>query len=74
MIGSAYTLVNCLLTNALKYAFPPVYDAQIKIKLEELNQDELRLEVVDNGVGFELGQAPIGTGFGTQLLELLQNN
>jgi len=63
-------IVNELLTNALKYAFPPVYDAHIKIKLEQLNQDELRLEVVDNGVGFEVGQAPIGTGFGTQLVEL----
>ncbi len=64
-------IVNELLTNALKYAFTDDHQANIKISLVELDQDQLRLEVADNGVGYDEGATPSGTGFGTQLVNLL---
>lgn len=64
-------IVNELLTNALKYAFPPNHEARIKIKLEEIDQGQLLLEVADNGIGFDENQPSNGTGFGTQLVNLL---
>ncbi len=64
-------IVNELLTNALKYAFPNERKGNIKIKLERVNADVLSLEVVDNGVGKTDNEKPLGTGFGSQLVKLL---
>lgn len=63
-------IVNELLTNALKYAFPDGRKGVIKIRLKK-EDDILRLDVTDNGVGKISGSNPQGTGFGTQLIELL---
>ncbi len=43
-------IINELITNAIKYAFPGGASGEINIKLEEIN-DELRLSISDNGVG-----------------------
>lgn len=64
-------IVNELLTNALKYAFPDKRAGEIKISLSKQNTNILTLMVADNGIGKEQGQAPQGTGFGSQLIELL---
>ena len=64
-------IVNELLTNALKYAFPSDFEARINISLEEINTDQLLLKIKDNGVGADFDKAPTGTGFGTQLVNLL---
>lgn len=64
-------IVNELLTNALKYAFPPDFEARINISLEEIDADQLLLKIKDNGVGADFSKAPKGTGFGTQLVNLL---
>jgi len=65
-------IVNELLTNALKYAFPEDQKGQIKISLEKsLDNHQLKLKIADNGIGKTLGAAPKGTGFGTQLVDLL---
>ncbi|OZV70020.1 tetratricopeptide repeat-containing sensor histidine kinase [Winogradskyella aurantia] len=64
-------IVNELLTNALKYAFPENNDGAISISLEKINRSHLKLKVSDNGVGKIKGLAPKGTGFGTQLVKLL---
>lgn len=63
-------IVNELLTNALKYAFPAGQNGKIKIKLTE-KKDTLRLQIRDNGIGKTAVNTPQGTGFGTQLVSLL---
>lgn len=62
-------IVNELLSNALKYAFPNGQQGAIKIKLEKTDAAILRLEVADNGIG-KSGMTR-GTGFGAQLISLL---
>lgn len=62
-------IVNELLTNAIKYAFPKV-DGVVQVSLKK-EQDTLVLEVADNGIGKSNEQPAQGTGFGTQLVQLL---
>jgi len=64
-------IVNELLTNALKYAFPKNEQGTIHISLEKTDENNLKLSIRDNGVGKVVGIAPIGTGFGSQLVQLL---
>ena len=64
-------IVNELLTNALKYAFPEEAKGNIKISLSKPNPETLTLKVTDNGIGKTVGLAPKGTGFGSQLVQLL---
>jgi two-component system, sensor histidine kinase PdtaS len=62
-------IVNELLTNTLKYAFPEGQQGKVEIKLYKQPDGALHLEVSDNGVG-KSGQTK-GTGFGGQLVSLL---
>jgi two-component sensor histidine kinase len=62
-------IINELLTNAIKYAFPKEEKGIITIKLEKQNTHLLHLEVADNGVG--KSGITYGTGFGGQLVSLL---
>lgn len=64
-------IVNELLTNALKYAFPGERAGAIRISLRESAPDTLCLEIADNGVGKAAGTTARGTGFGSQLVQLL---
>ena len=64
-------IVNELLTNALKYAFPENKTGAIFISLAPPQTNHLRLKVSDNGIGKVKGLAPKGTGFGSQLVSLL---
>jgi two-component sensor histidine kinase len=64
-------IVNELLTNALKYAFPLGQLGKIKLSLQEIGENVLQLSVTDNGVGKVINATPHGTGFGTQLVDLL---
>ncbi|WP_456440667.1 tetratricopeptide repeat-containing sensor histidine kinase [Psychroserpens sp.] len=64
-------IVNELITNALKYAFPEDSKGKIEISLTQSNPEILTLKVVDNGIGKTVGTAPKGTGFGSQLIKLL---
>ena len=61
-------IVNELITNALKYAFPQNRKGLIKVKLIE--QDEkLILEVADNGIGLNhLQKENLGKSFGYRLI------
>ena len=45
-------IVNELVTNALKYAFPDGRGGRIDIDLHPVGDDRIRLAVRDNGVGF----------------------
>lgn len=64
-------IVNELLTNALKYAFPGRNDGTISISLVQPVPEKLTLRVADNGVGKSPDTLPRGTGFGSQLIQLL---
>ena len=63
-------IVNELITNALKYAFPGNIKGTITVGLVQ-KTDYLELKVTDNGIGIKKGSNANGTGFGTQLIALL---
>ena len=63
-------IVNELLTNSMKYAFPNMALGSITIKLNKIGS-QLFLNVSDNGIGADLTRESIGTGFGTKLVKLL---
>ncbi|MES2774415.1 MAG: tetratricopeptide repeat protein [Bacteroidota bacterium] len=62
-------IVNELLTNTLKYAYPDGRKGHVTIKLEKPTPGILQLEVSDDGVG--KSDVIRGTGFGGQLISLL---
>lgn len=64
-------IVNELLTNSMKYAFENVDHPEIEIQLERKADDTLSLFVSDNGVGKSTDSIAKGTGFGSQLIQLL---
>lgn len=64
-------IVNELLSNALKYAFPKGQTGRVQLTLEAIGNDMLRLCIADNGIGKSLNGKAQGSGFGTQLVELL---
>ena len=63
-------IVNELITNAMKYAFPDGRAGKITISLMEV-AGLLQLSVKDNGIGKTINRQADGTGFGTQLIALL---
>ena len=62
-------IVNELLTNTIKYAFPGGRSGKVQITLEQRANGNLQMLVSDNGVG--KGGTINGTGFGGQLISLL---
>lgn len=44
-------IINELIPNSLKYAFPPGRDGEIKVALRYIDKNEIELKVKDNGVG-----------------------
>lgn len=66
-------IVNELLTNSYKHAFPDDRKGIISVTCKHLEEDRILLEVADDGVGLlEFDHVDDkGRGFGTQLIELL---
>ncbi len=64
-------IVNELVTNSMKYAFPAGQPGTIEIELRRDGPKRLLLRVSDDGEGADEGDAPKGTGFGGSLVELL---
>lgn len=64
-------IVNELLTNSLKYAFPSGEKGTIELSLKNINEDQYQLKIKDNGIGKPLDTKAKGTGFGMQLVDLL---
>jgi two-component sensor histidine kinase len=62
-------IVNELLTNTMKYAFPDGRTGNVRISLKQEAQNNWHLEVEDDGVGKE--NVVQGSGFGRQLIALL---
>ncbi len=60
-------IVNELVSNACKYAYPSGSPGEIRIDLARTN-GEFRLVVEDDGLGMTAGKAPTGTGVGTKLI------
>jgi len=64
-------IINELVTNALKYAFPGVPKGEIAIEMNR-TENELRLIVEDNGIGFPKDVDFRNTGtFGLKLVHML---
>ncbi|MBL7871685.1 MAG: histidine kinase [Cyclobacteriaceae bacterium] len=65
-------IANELLTNALKYAFGEKEAGEIQLRLVTTGQpNELLFQVRDNGIGKQNQGSIKGTGFGTELVDLL---
>ena len=63
-------IVNELITNSLKYAFPDDRKGIIHLALKK-KADLFVLQVKDNGIGMPTDTQVNGTGFGTHLVDLL---
>jgi PAS domain S-box-containing protein len=48
-------IINELVSNALKYAFPNGRDGEIRIRMNHTEADDLNLSISDNGIGFPAG-------------------
>lgn len=63
-------IVNELISNSLKYAFPKKSVGEISVSLKE-RDGCLFLKVSDDGIGMEMDSPSKGTGFGKELINLL---
>tara|TARA_R110002051_G_scaffold138772_1_gene211527 strand:+ start:83 stop:535 length:453 start_codon:yes stop_codon:yes gene_type:complete len=64
-------IVNELLTNSFKYAFPNNRKGIIELLLERENVDLIVLKVSDDGVGQKQEERATNKGFGKQMIDLL---
>ncbi len=64
-------IVNEVMTNSLKYAFPGNVNGKINISLISYNDQHLHLSIADDGIGKGYIEKARGSGFGTQLITLL---
>ncbi len=63
-------IVNELISNSLKYAFPENCSGEIAVRLLEKGNC-LHLIVSDNGIGMSESPKILGSGFGSELIRLL---
>jgi len=67
-------IVTELVTNAFKYAYPNNQGGEIRVSLQKIDADRMKLTVQDDGVGWN-GLGPIqGTGIGTRIINALAKN
>jgi len=64
-------IVNELVSNACKYAYPPDASGEIRIELSRENDEFFVLAVEDDGCGIESGATPRGTGLGTRVIRAM---
>ena len=62
-------IVNELVTNALKYAYPD-RDGDIRVRFSR-EQGAIQLVVEDDGVGSQAGASPKGSGLGTMIVNAM---
>jgi two-component system, sensor histidine kinase PdtaS len=63
-------IVNELINNSFKHGFPKKKAGEIIISLEIINEKFYKLSVVDNGIGFDLGDKKLGS-IGLDIVRLL---
>jgi len=68
---SVGVIVNELITNALKYAFPDGKGGTIRIRLDSGDDDHAVLTVEDDGIGYSDSAAPKGTGLGALIISAM---
>ncbi|TCL73850.1 response regulator [Rhizobium sp. BK251] len=61
-------IVSELVTNAFKYAYPEGQTGEVRVILEPVGQDQMRVSVEDDGIGFDHAKPPKGTGLGGKIL------
>ncbi len=68
-------IVNEVLTNSYKYAFPEGRSGRIELNLlvDPENEKNWLLSIGDNGVGVDENKAPEGTGLGRKIIHILTN-
>ncbi len=66
-------ILNELLTNALKYAFPGAREGKIRVSLRESEPGSLQLTIEDNGVGLPAGRltSPNPQSLGLRIVGIL---
>ena len=62
-------IVNELVTNALKYAYPEC-EGDIRVRFAR-NADAVQLVVEDDGVGYQEGAPPKGSGLGATIVSAM---
>jgi two-component sensor histidine kinase len=63
-------IVNELVVNALKYAFPDDMEGRVHIHFRRIGDEDV-LSVEDNGIGYDPAAPAQGTGLGTQIIRSL---
>lgn len=61
-------IVNELVTNACKYAYPPDGPGTIRVDFSREGEGHFQLRVEDDGCGMSAHEAPRGTGLGNRLV------
>ncbi len=61
-------IVTELLTNAIKYAYPPGTVGEVRVILQRTQPGSALLSVEDDGIGLEEGSTPKGTGLGSRII------
>ncbi|MBT9369338.1 histidine kinase dimerization/phosphoacceptor domain -containing protein [Rhizobium sp. CSW-27] len=61
-------IVTELLTNAIKYAYPPGSEGEVRVLLTRGPDGRALLAVEDDGIGMEEGSVPKGTGLGSRII------
>jgi two-component sensor histidine kinase len=64
-------IVNELVSNACKYAYPASAAGEVRIALVKDGDDRFVLRVEDDGCGMDSGAAPKGTGLGTKVVRAM---
>jgi two-component sensor histidine kinase len=65
-------IINELVTNALKHAFPAGGPGRVTVSIVEIPVDRIELVVADDGIGSRGSRGlPSGTGFGLSLVSML---
>ncbi|HNR90634.1 MAG TPA: PAS domain S-box protein [Spirochaetota bacterium] len=70
-IYSLGILINELVSNALKYAFPDGGTGQISISIKSIDEAQCLLMVSDDGIGYTVDQASRLKGFGLTLVDIM---
>jgi two-component sensor histidine kinase len=61
-------IVTELLTNAIKYAYPPESEGEIRVILKRQGNGDAVLSVEDDGIGFSGTDTSSGTGLGSRIV------